>query len=668
MNFYFRIVCALIASVMATHALSQDLSGWSDKTVCRLASSQQGAPQYLQEAKNRGLSCGSGVAKPQSSTTANNSSAMFSQDFENGNQRDIQVDDNTKNKWHIKQDKDGNSIYCNESTNDWSDFNLGSKDGYDYSISYKMKFTAGKEGQLETHIRKTNNGDYRASIYSFSGRTNIEFAKSADRFYESIASGIASVKVDEWSEIQFIASGNNINYLVDGKIVASATDSRAKNGFAMIAVAPHSEVCLDDIVVNEINVKPTKLKSDAITFFDQAFEIPDNIASQPNDATISYYYKKNDTLRLQSEAYKIDPSNNPVKFVKKVEQHKVIDREMATKTAFSYLYYDDGLVIYDAMPPDGRFSMVLDNSSYFSSHSMGKSITSYVIGHAICEGYIESIDAPISDWPLMENTLYYGQPLIKLLNMNAGDTNVIKIWAGKFIKTGRNIHGSEAAGGLSSFAKNPLELANTKPISAPRFSYSNLTADVLFNYMMHRVGPDFDSFITNFYQNKVRIKHPIYLEMNPLEGRPDFASTQDRIKQGVGRYGVSATRYDYLRIAKAMVDDWQHDTCEGAYLKSIYDRRITAKTGNRRVDTWPKKDRRWGEAAFSSVSNKYAGQFWSDAAGLSGRNVLVMTGANGQTIAMDMDKSRIVVISAGKALHVNQKKLAYEPLKYGRIR
>jgi hypothetical protein len=62
MNFYRRIVCALIASLMATHALSQDLSGWSDKTVCRLASSQQDDPQYLQEAKNRGLSCGDNIA------------------------------------------------------------------------------------------------------------------------------------------------------------------------------------------------------------------------------------------------------------------------------------------------------------------------------------------------------------------------------------------------------------------------------------------------------------------------------------------------------------------------------------------------------------------------------------------------------------------------------
>jgi hypothetical protein len=58
-----RIIFVLIASLMATHALSQDLSGWSDKTLCRLASSQQDDPQYLQEATERGISCGNGVTK-----------------------------------------------------------------------------------------------------------------------------------------------------------------------------------------------------------------------------------------------------------------------------------------------------------------------------------------------------------------------------------------------------------------------------------------------------------------------------------------------------------------------------------------------------------------------------------------------------------------------------
>jgi hypothetical protein len=34
------------------------------------------------------------------------------------------------------------------------------------------------------------------------------------------------------------------------------------------------------------------------------------------------------------------------------------------------------------------------------------------------------------------------------------------------------------------------------------------------------------------------------------------------------------TRYDYLRVAKAIMDDWQNDTCVGKYLKTINERRV----------------------------------------------------------------------------------------------
>ena len=114
---------------------------------------------------------------------------------------------------------------------------------------------------------------------------------------------------------------------------------------------------------------------------------------------------------------------------------------------------------------------------------MGKSITSYLVGHAICQGYISSIDAPIEDWPLMENTLYYGQPLIKLLNMQAGDAHVVQSGSGRFTKTGRNIHGNAP---LMKATRNPAELKNTTPKSGARYSYSNLASDIIFNYVMHR--------------------------------------------------------------------------------------------------------------------------------------------------------------------------------------
>jgi len=409
---------------------------------------------------------------------------------------------------------------------------------------------------------------------------------------------------------------------------------------------------------------PKRLSTDGVTLFDRGCcEITDNTEWQPNDATLSYYYQKTANLRFDTrQMYKVRPASNPAKFKRALEDHKVIEREMANKTILSYLYYDDGAIVYDALPPSGRFDINLSNRSYFPSHSMGKSITSYLIGHAICQGYIKSIDAPIENWPLMENTLYYGQPLINLLNMKAGDTHIIKSGDGNFIKTGRSIHGNAP---LLAAVQNPLELKNTSPRGGKRYAYSNLTADVIFNYMMHRVGNDFDRFISNFYQDKVKIEYPVYLWMNPITNRSNSPSTRNQINEGAGQYGISATRYDFLRIAKAIMGDWQNDTCEGKYLKEIYKRRVHK---NNQTNRWDSSDRRYGKTDFNRQTRRYGGQFHLDVVGLSRRNILVLNGYNGQQIIIDMDNSRIVVIGAVKAPEIDSHKLGFEPIMYGRIR
>ena len=49
----------------------------------------------------------------------------------------------------------------------------------------------------------------------------------------------------------------------------------------------------------------------------------------------------------------------------------------------------------------------------------------YLAGHAICSGYIDSVDTKLNDWPLIQKTLYHDQKLIDLLNMSAGDQKFV---------------------------------------------------------------------------------------------------------------------------------------------------------------------------------------------------------------------------------------------------
>ena len=56
------------------------------------------------------------------------------------------------------------------------------------------------------------------------------------------------------------------------------------------------------------------------------------------------------------------------------------------------------------------------------------------------------------------------------------------------------------------------------------------------------------------------------------------------------RYSFYANRYDYLRIAKTMMDDWHNDTCAGKYLKTIYENRIKKKDNTKEADEYSVKN------------------------------------------------------------------------------
>ena len=123
-----------------------------------------------------------------------------------------------------------------------------------------------------------------------------------------------------------------------------------------------------------------------------------------------------------------------------------------------------------------------------------------------------------------------------------------------------------------------------------------------------------------------------------------------------------ATRFDYLRIAKAIMDDYQNNTCVGKYLKEIYDRRIP-----KRVDM--SGDGKRGEPEFNRTYS-YGGQFHLDYPGLRKKIVFGLGGYGGKAILIDVEDSRIVVVNTIHFNHdrykYNVKKLLINPIKHGK--
>ena len=121
-------------------------------------------------------------------------------------------------------------------------------------------------------------------------------------------------------------------------------------------------------------------------------------------------------------------------------------------------------------------------------------------------------------------------------------------------------------------------------------------------------------------------------------------------ESGPLRYSFRANRYDYLRIAKAIMEDWQNDTCVGKYLKNINERKISKNLKYK------------SDLSAYSYSRSYGGQFHLNFPGFKKRNIFALDGAYGQSILIDMDKSIIIVINAVHG-NYNWKKIALKKIK-----
>ena len=364
----------------------------------------------------------------------------------------------------------------------------------------------------------------------------------------------------------------------------------------------------------------------------------------PNRDTLIYYNYKNlfshltgDPNTEQFQKYEISPSKNPYEFKSDLIEDEFVKKQMQKKALLSYLYFQDDHIIVDEITPKNRFGEFVNNETKLRSNSVGKSMVSYVLAHAICDGYIEGVDSRMNDWDLVENTLYENQKLIDLINMRAGDHKYIDEYSATNFKGGYETDIHSISETMNYFFKNTKK-------SKPKYNYNDLLPNIVLNYVLFKSGNNFQKILDKAFKEKAKIKNSVYFYK--LYKYPTHGNVNNTF---------FATRYDYLRIAKAMLDDWQNDTCVGKYLKNIFERRRPKNVGV--------------EPAYGSTST-YGGYFHLEYPGLKNREVLGMTGYGGQAILIDMENSRIVVIHS---IHFNNTRYKYnvgklliDPIKNGK--
>ena len=88
------------------------------------------------------------------------------------------------------------------------------------------------------------------------------------------------------------------------------------------------------------------------------------------------------------------------------------------------------------------------------------------------------------------------------------------------------------------------------------------------NYTIYKTGDDWEKLLHKVFNEHVRIKDSVWFHQTVTMHNKDIHPRE------TGRYSFYASRYDYLRIGKRILDDWNNDTCVGKYLKTIYEQRI----------------------------------------------------------------------------------------------
>lgn len=183
-----------------------------------------------------------------------------------------------------------------------------------------------------------------------------------------------------------------------------------------------------------------------------------------------------------------------------------------------------------------------DAGTHFNSYSMAKSINSILVGLAIADGHIRSVDDPTLAYvPELKGSGYDGTTLKNLLEMRSGVD-----WDDNFFAEGLASRNAHVASWVEEKARYADAAASTKRAKAPgaAFNYDTMDAAVIGLVVERAVKMPISRYLSE------RLWRPGGMEADAfyvLDGPP-----------GVGREfsggGFDAVLRDYGRIGQLMLD------------------------------------------------------------------------------------------------------------------
>jgi CubicO group peptidase (beta-lactamase class C family) len=363
-------------------------------------------------------------------------------------------------------------------------------------------------------------------------------------------------------------------------------------------------------------------------------------------STTAYSKHKVEEQNFKGISYSAPGSKNYKKFDTELIDNKLskftqkqLDNRYKTGLV-NYLLFEDGKIVISKKNYNDQ---IKKNKNLLRSNSMGKSLISYVVGHAVCKGYIDSVNVKLNDWIVLNDTLYADNTLKQVLNMTAGDHKYI----GEKNYRDDGLFKDEKNKKINkrTVAESMLWFKGTrKGEENSPYNYSAMSTYVAINYAIYKTGKDYEKLLKEIFTDHVGVKDMVHFAK--------VSWSPKDIEKGSQRYTFFATSEDYLRVAKTIMDDYHSETCIGDYLRDTYENRIDKK-----------KKEYVSNKGVAQYSKQYGGQFHFPKIG---KNVVFgLDGYAGQQVIIDMTKKRIILVHTIDQ-HYNWKKIVLDVIKKGK--
>jgi len=208
----------------------------------------------------------------------------------------------------------------------------------------------------------------------------------------------------------------------------------------------------------------------------------------------------------------------------------------------------DGTVVYE------RYELGNDMQTRWLSYSVAKSVTSLLVGAALQDGYIESLDEPVADYlPRLRNTAYAQVSIRNLLQMASGVE-----WTEDY---------ADPESDINSVTWPTLELyeylGKQPRVAVPGelFNYNTAETNLVGTLVRSAIGNNLSTYLSEKFWRPFGMEHDAYWVLSEPGGGEFGGSSLNATLRDYARIGLFALRNGRLRNGdRVLPDGWMAES------------------------------------------------------------------------------------------------------------